>query len=185
MNTTRLSMALVEKQFLLEPSAALQFDLWVAKLCQSAKWKEQSGVIVTHVDKASKFLVAGLGQNKSVVEVNQVTIELFKSVAETQRKTMIFDNGKEFSGHAQLSQELGLSCYFANPYYSWERGLNEHTNGLLRQFFPKKTNFKWVEPEALENAVTLINDRPRRSLDYKTPSEVFYAGKSDTDALQI
>ena len=147
--------------------------------------KEQSGVIVTHVDKASKFLVAGLGQNKSVVEVNQVTIELFEFVPKTQRKTMTFDNGKEFSGHAQLSQELGVSCYFANPYHSWERGLNEHTNGLLRQFFPKKTDFKLVEPESLENAVTLINDRPRKSLDYKTPSEVFYAGKSDTDALQI
>ena len=147
--------------------------------------KEQSGVIVTHVDKASKFLVAGLGKNKSVIEVNQVTIGLFESVPETQRKTMTFDNGKEFSGHAQLSQELGLSCYFANPYHSWERGLNEHTNGLLRQFFPKKTDFKLVEPEALANAVTLINDRPRKSLDYQTPSEVFYIGKSDNDALQI
>ena len=109
------------------------------------------------MDKALKFLVAGLDPNKRVVEVNQVTIELFKSVPKIQRKTMTFDNGKEFSGHVQLSQELGLSCYFANPYHSWERGLNEHTNGLLRQFFPKKTNFKLVEPEALENAVTLIN----------------------------
>ena len=147
--------------------------------------KEHSGVIVTHVDKASKFLVAGLGKNKSVTEVNQVTIGLFEFVPETQRKTMTFDNGKEFSGHAELSQELGVSCYFANPYHSWERGLNEHTNGLLRQFFPKKTNFRLVESEALVNAVTLINERPRKSLDYKTPSEVFYAGKSDDDALQI
>jgi IS30 family transposase len=143
------------------------------------------GVIVTHVDKASKFLVAGLGKNKTSSEVNQVTIELFKQVAKTQRKTMTFDNGKEFSGHAELSNKLDISCYFANPYHSWERGLNEHTNGLLRQFFPKQTNFKIIKPESLEKAVVLINKRPRKSLDYKTPFEVFYSGKSDTDALQI
>jgi IS30 family transposase len=144
-----------------------------------------TGVIVTHVDKASKFLVAGLGQTKTSAHVNQVTISLFAQVPETQRKTMTLDNGKEFSGHAELSKKLGISCYFANPYHSWERGLNEHTNGLLRQFFPKQTNFKIVKLEALEKAVTLINNRPRKSLDYKTPFEVFYADKSDPDALQI
>lgn len=143
------------------------------------------GVIVTHVDKASKFLVADLGKNKTSSEVNKVTIRLFTQIPETQRKTMTFDNGKEFSGHAELSKELGLLCYFANPYHSWERGLNEHTNGLLRQFFPKQTNFKIVKPEALEKVVMLINKRPRKSLDYKTPFEVFYSDKSDTDALQI
>jgi IS30 family transposase len=143
------------------------------------------GVIVTHVDKASKFLVAGLGKNKTSSQINQVTIALFNQIPETQRKTMTFDNGKEFSGHIELSQKLGLSCYFANPYSSWERGLNEHTNGLLRQFFPKQTNFKIVKPEALEAAVILINKRPRKSLDYKTPWEVFYLDKLDIDALQI
>jgi len=143
------------------------------------------GVIVTHVDKASKFLVAGLGKNKTSSEINKVTVEFFTRIPKTQRKTMTFDNGKEFSGHAELSNKLGLLCYFANPYHSWERGLNEHTNGLLRQFFPKQTNFKIVKPEALEEAVMLINKRPRKSLDYKTPFEVFYSGKSDADALQI
>jgi len=143
------------------------------------------GVIVTHVDKASKFLLADLGKNKTSSEVNKVTIRLFSQIPKTQQKTMTFDNGKEFSGHAELSKELGLLCYFANPYHSWERGLNEHTNGLLRQFFPKQTNFKIVKPEALEKAVMLINRRPRKSLDYKTPFEVFYSDKSDTDALQI
>jgi transposase, IS30 family len=143
------------------------------------------GVIVTHVDKASKFLVAGLGKNKTSSEVNKVTIEFFTEIPEAQLKTMTFDNGKEFSGHAELSKKLGLLCYFANPYHSWERGLNEHTNGLLRQFFPKQTNFKIVKPEALEKAVILINKRPRKSLDYKTPFEVFYLDKLDADALQI
>lgn len=144
-----------------------------------------SGVIVTHVDKASKFLLAGLGTNKTSAQVNRVTIALFATVSEVPRKTMTFDNGKEFSGHAELSQILNLSCYFANPYHSWERGLNEHTNGLLRQFFPKQTNFRIVKPEALEQAAELINKRPRKSLDYRTPFEVFYAHTSDAVALQI
>jgi IS30 family transposase len=143
------------------------------------------GIIVTHVDKASKFLVADLGKNKTSSEVNRVTIELFNKIPKTQRKTMTFDNGKEFSNHAELGKELEPSCYFANPYHSWERGLNEHTNGLLRQFFPKQTNFKIVKPEALEKAVMLVNKRPRKSLDYKTPLEVFCLNKLDADALQI
>ena len=108
-----------------------------------------AGEIVTHVDKASKFLLAGLAKKKTVQQINQVTLRLFESIAETFRHTMTFDNGKEFSGHQTLAKALGLSCFFANPYHSWERGLNEHTNGLLRQFFPKGTNFKIVKPQTL------------------------------------
>jgi transposase, IS30 family len=147
--------------------------------------KNHSGVIVTHVDKASKFLIADLGENKTAAQINRVTIALFAQVPEDYRKTMTFDNGKEFSRHAELSQTLKVACYFANPYSSWERGLNEHTNGLLRQFFSKQTNFRLVKPKELENAVDLINNRPRKSLDYRTPFEVFYANRSDAVALQI
>ena len=98
-----------------------------------------TGILVTHVDKASKFLLAGLAKNKTVQQINQVTIGLFGQIGAALRKTMTFDNGKEFSGHQKLAEALGVSCFFANPYHSWERGLNEHTNGLLRQFFPKPT----------------------------------------------
>jgi IS30 family transposase len=144
-----------------------------------------TGIVVTHVDKTSKYLMAELGKNKTVKQINQVTIGLLSQVPQSQRRTITFDNGKEFSGHEELSQVLKSSCYFANPYHSWERGLNEHTNGLLRQFFPKDTNFRLVKPEQLETAVNLINHRPRKSLDYRTPFEVFYSDRSDTDALQI
>jgi transposase, IS30 family len=144
-----------------------------------------TGIIVTHVDKASKFLLAGLAKNKSVQQINQVTMNLFEKVEATFRKTMTFDNGREFCGHQKLADALGLSCFFANPYHSWERGLNEHTNGLLRQFFPKGTNFKLVKPEALKRVVDLINHRPRKSLDYRTPYEVLYPQPSALVALQI
>ena len=96
------------------------------------------GVIVTHGDKASKFLVAGVGKNKTSSEINKVTLELFSEISNDRLKTMTFDNGKECSGHGELSERLQLSCYFAAPYHFWERGLNEHTNGLLRQYFPSR-----------------------------------------------
>jgi transposase, IS30 family len=144
-----------------------------------------TGMIVTHVDKASKYLLAGLAKNKTVQQINQVTMGLFEHIEQGFRKTMTFDNGREFCGHQKLADGLGLHCFFANPYHSWERGLNEHTNGLLRQFFPKGTNFKIVKPEALQRAVDLINHRPRKSLDYRTPYEVFYPQPSAPVALQI
>jgi transposase, IS30 family len=144
-----------------------------------------TGILVTHVDKASKFLLAGLAKNKTVQQINQVTMRLFEHIGIAFRKTMTFDNGKEFSGHQKLSETLGVSCFFANPYHSWERGLNEHTNGLLRQFFPKGTNFKIVRPEILQKVVDSINRRPRKSLDYRTPYEVFYSHPSAPVALQI
>jgi IS30 family transposase len=143
------------------------------------------GVLVTHVDKASKFLVAGLGKNKTSKQMNEVTEELFKPMDKEKIKTFTCDKGKEFSGHEELSKVLSASFYFATPYHSWERGLNEHTNGLLRQFFPKGTNFKIVKPEEVQKAVELINHRPRKCLDYRTPFEVFYELSSDIDALHF
>ncbi len=127
------------------------------------------GILVTHVDKASKFLVAGLAKNKTAKSMNIVTSKLFKNIPQEKLKTFTCDNGKEFSFHEELSETLSASFYFANLYHSWERGLNEHTNGLLRQFFPKGTNFKIVSPEEVEKAVELINNRPRKCLDYRTP----------------
>jgi transposase, IS30 family len=96
-----------------------------------------------------------------------------------------FNNGKEFSGHRKIAEELDILCFFARPYHSWERGLNEHTNELLRQFFPKGTNFLITKSEDLESAVDLINNRPRKSLDYRTPFEVFCRDTSGSVALQI
>jgi IS30 family transposase len=142
------------------------------------------GFLVTYMDKASKFLVAGLAKNKTASEINRVTEKIFQEIHPDKRKTFTCDKVKEFCGHQELSEKLGADFYFATPYHSWERGLNEHTNGLLRQFFPKETNFKIVKPEEVERAVNLINNRPRKCLDYQTPNEVFYQARSDSDAIQ-
>ncbi len=141
------------------------------------------GGLVTYVDKASKFLMVGLIKTRRAEHVTAVSIQLFQDFAVGQVRTTTFDNGKEFSRHEVFGKAVGATCYFARPYHSWERGLNEHTNGLIRQFFPKCTNFRIVKPEQVTRVMDLINDRPRKSLGYQTPREVFY-GQSGGVALQ-
>ena len=85
---------------------------------------------------------------------------------------MTFDNGKEFAEHAMLTRHLGLEVYFADPYASWQRGTNENTNGLLRQFFPKGTDFTQISHREVARVEQLLNERPRRRLGYRTPVEI-------------
>jgi IS30 family transposase len=146
--------------------------------------KGHRGAVLTYVDKAAKFLLAALCPDRTARSVNEATVSLFCALPSTPL-SFTFDNGKEFSKHRELSEKLNAPCFFANPYASWERGLNEHTNGLLRQFFPKKTDFTKVAPQELSHAVHLINQRPRKSLDYRTPYEVMFPGHQDrcTSAL--
>jgi len=132
----------------------------------------------------AKYLLAGLAKNKTMEQINRVIIKLFKEVKSAYLKTITFDNGREFCGHGQLSESLKIQYFFTNPYHSWECGLNEHANGLIRQFYPKSTNFKIVEEEDFQKVVNLINYRPRKSFDYRTPHEVFF-GSSEPVALQI
>jgi len=88
---------------------------------------------------------------------------------------MTLDNGLEMQGYALLEQLSGIHVYFAYPYHSWERGTNENTNGLLRQYFPKGSNLGLATQAQLDHAVTLLNNRPRKRLGYRTPTEVFEA----------
>ena len=93
-------------------------------------------------------------------------------VAWPLRRTMTFDNGKEFAEHEQLSAATGLAIYFAQPYAAWQRGTNEHTNGLVRQYVPKGTDFKATSHRAVAAIESSLNDRPRKRLGYRTPREV-------------
>ncbi len=86
---------------------------------------------------------------------------------------MTADNGKEFSSHQAIAAALEADFFFAKPYHSWERGLNEHTNGLVRQFLPKKTNFRTITSAQLQQIEDLLNTRPRKVLGFLTPKEVF------------
>ena len=87
--------------------------------------------------------------------------------------TLTSDNGKEFSGHTEISKKLGSGFYFCTPYHSWERGLNENTNGLVRQYFPKGTDFAKLTAADVQRVENLLNNRPRKALNYHSPNEVF------------
>ncbi len=115
--------------------------------------------------------------------VTQAIIELLRP-HKGQCLTLTFDNGKEFAEHVWIAQSLEVQVYFARPYHSWERGLNENTNGLLRQYFPKKTDMRKVNQAQVDEAVYLLNHRPRKCLGYRTPHEVFYGLETQPFKLQ-
>jgi IS30 family transposase len=133
----------------------------------------KNAYIATFVDRKTKLLLAKLMPDKSAATLNKAAVRAFKPIPAGMRNTLTLDNGKEFAAHKDLSQALGIAIYFAHPYRSWERGLNEHTNGLLRQYLPKKIPFNTLTQKQLDKIVGKINNRPRKVLGYPTPYEAF------------
>lgn len=129
--------------------------------------------ILTHVERKSGLLLADkLGRGTS--EMTKIkTVERFKNIPKNKKRTITYDNGSTFADHEMIEKKTGIDIYFAYPYHSWERGTNENTNGLLRQFFPKKSAFAMVTQEQVNAACGLINNRPRKRHGYLTPNEVF------------
>jgi IS30 family transposase len=136
--------------------------------------KGRKGAIVSMVDRKSKYTTLALvPDGKSETVINAIQISLTPHAHKV--KTMTFDNGTEFTNHQDLHEPLQAKTYFATPYHSWERGLNEHTNGLVRQFFPKGTDFTTLTDAAVARVQDLLNNRPRESLNFKSPHQVFFA----------
>ena len=104
--------------------------------------------------------------------VTRAIIRMFKPLKD-KVLTITADNGKEFSEHKKISEALETDFYFADPYSAWQRGLNEHTNGLLRQYFPKKMKLDSVNELWMNTVETRLNIRPRKTLEYKSPMEAF------------
>ncbi|MCV7054915.1 IS30 family transposase [Mycolicibacterium gilvum] len=107
------------------------------------------------------------------VAMNDALIASMTKLPEQLRKTLTWDRGKELSGHAQFALATGTKVFFADPHSPWQRPTNENTNGLLRQYFPKGTDLSRWSAEDLEAVALALNNRPRKSLDWKTPAEVF------------
>lgn len=107
-------------------------------------------------------------------ETNRVIQERMRTIPCSLRKTLTRDRGSENLGYRELEEKLGLRCYFANAHHPWERGSNENTNGLIRRYFPKKTNFRTITDREIQRVERLLNSRPRKRLGFKTPYEVFY-----------
>jgi len=130
------------------------------------------GAILSLVERKSKYTKLCLLTSKTAKQVVSGIINLFGSLPRPVTQTITFDNGKEFSSHEEISKACDVNCYFAKPYHAWERGLNEHTNGLVRQYLPKKTEFCNLTQEKINEIENKLNSRPRKVLDWRTPEEV-------------
>ena len=131
-----------------------------------------SGMIMTCVERKSGFLITSKMKDGTSARLNAAKERAFRIIPPKLRQTLTVDNGKEFAGHEQLSERLQLPIYFAHAYSSNERATNENTNGLLRQYFPKKTDFRDISHHALAHVTNRLNNRPRKRLNYLTPLEV-------------
>ena len=140
--------------------------------CDTVIGKDRKSVLVTVVDRATLYTCCSRVYSRSAKVVSQAIIRILKQHKD-KVKTLTFDNGSEFVRHEKIAKSLNAKTYFAHPYSSWERGINENTNGLLRQYFPKKTDFRQVSWKQVKDAVESLNNRPRKTRGYKTPNQLF------------
>ena len=147
---------------------------WELDTVVSSRGKSKS-CLSTFVERKSRFLIAQVMENRKSLTLNFHCFTAFKDIPTNLIKTFTVDRGKEFAGYVDIENTLNIDVYFADAYASWQRGTNENTNGLLREFYPKKFDFSSINQKELDNIVTIINNRPRKCLGYKTPAEVFDA----------
>ena len=129
----------------------------------------------TQVDRKSRFLLAAKVQNGTAEAVRDTLIRMFSALPVEKLRSITPDRGHEFAKYSEVSDALhDVPFHFADPYSPWQRGTNENTNGLLRQYFPKETSFDDISDTQLACIVNKINLRPRKCLDWQTPFEVFF-----------
>lgn len=132
----------------------------------------QKSAIGTIVDRKTRHLIIVKIENRKSETVTQEFAKYLNMQPKYLRRTMTYDNGMEMANHKWLSENTGMDIYFANPYSSWERGTNENTNGLIRRFLPKGTDFNNVTIEELKRIENNLNNRPRKVLGFKTPNQI-------------
>lgn len=136
--------------------------------------KGRHQAIITIVDRRSKLLRMKKVRKKTAPLVAQAICDELKDLTV---HTLTSDNGTEFAHYSSIVSSLSVEYYFCHPYSSWERGTNENTNGLIRQFFPKKTRFDRITGIQVQEVEDKLNNRPRKSLAYRTPNEVYFYEK--------
>lgn len=157
-----------------------RFGDWESDSMEGGKSK---GGLATHVERKSRYLVAGQLDNKRSDTFMDVSATLFKQIESRLIKTFTVDNGSEFAQFKTLEVATNSKVYFADLYSPWQRGLNENTNGLLRRYFPKGCNFHAIAHDTIQEVVDKLNHRPRKCLNFRTPYEVFF--KTKTVALRM
>ena len=133
----------------------------------------RQGAIVTLVERKSRYTLLKQVANRTAAVVENAILDLLKPY-QVATRTITFDNGKEFANHQNIAQKLQSEVYFAHPYASWERATNENTNGLIRQYFPKGSDFSSITDDQISFVKERLNDRPRKCLDFQAPAMVFF-----------
>lgn len=146
--------------------------------------KSHQGVLLTINDRASGLLIMERLQGKTASEVTAATLLRLKPF-KNQLHTITSDNGKEFAGHEEIAKELDIDFYFAKPYHSWERGSNEHLNGLVRQYIPKATNILELDESFIRYVEKALNDRPRKRHGYLSPRIIHQQLTNDQDVALV
>jgi len=139
--------------------------------------KKNGACLATHVDRRSRYLIAAKLSKHTSEEYLTKTIAAFEQYGEGKLYTLTADRGMEFACYAELEEHFskeGLTVYFADPNAPWQRGTNENTNGLLRQYIPKGTDITLLSEGKIQAIVDALNNRPRKALGWRTPSEVFF-----------
>ncbi len=140
--------------------------------CDTIIGKDRKSVLVTLVDRTTLMTCCSRVYSRTAKVVSQAIIRLLRPYKDRVH-TLTFDNGSEFVHHQKIAKALEAETYFAHPYSSWERGINENTNGLIRQFFPKGTDFRQVSWKQVKDAIDNLNNRPRKTRCYLTPNQMF------------
>jgi IS30 family transposase len=146
-----------------------QFGHWEGDSLVSRK---SQAALNSLTERKSRLLLLTRLDRKGATETNQAVVRRLKIFSKSGRKTLTLDNGTENAHHEKLTAILGIQCYFAHPYSAWQRGTNEHINGLIRWYLPKGTDFAKITKEQIAQIEFLINNRPRKCLGFKTPFEV-------------
>jgi len=141
--------------------------------------KNHQGALVTLVERKSKLTLIGKVDRYTADTVEQTIISLMEMLPR-RSYTLTVDNGKEFASHESVAEKLRIKVYFADPYSAWQRGLNENTNGLIRQYVPKGSDVRILTDKQVKQIMDRLNNRPRKSLGFLTPNEVFYERKKLT-----
>jgi len=141
--------------------------------------KNHQGALVTLVDRKSRLTLIGKVDRYTAEAVEKTIISLMELLPR-RNYTLTVDNGKEFASHESVAETLRIKVFFADPYSAWQRGLNENTNGLIRQYVPKGSEVRTLTDQQIQHIMDRLNNRPRKSLGFLTPNEVFYERKKLT-----
>lgn len=133
--------------------------------------RKSKAALHSMTERVTRLLRLSKLKSKSAAETNKAVAKALKRFPPKAKRTLTLDNGTENASHEELTEMLGIKCYFADPYAAWQRGSNEQINGLIRRYLPKGTDFSKIDKDQIKKIEKLINNRPRKCLGFKTPLE--------------